>query len=135
MSSILYVEDDDLTRQSVGNRLRRLGHDVTAVASGEVALQVARDIHPALALLDLELPGINGIETLKRLRQWLPTMPVIICSAHLNGCMCRQLEELGIPSGHLLCKPVRFSAISVAVASALVLPTTKPLNKRLDCEK
>ncbi len=126
MSSILYVEDDELTRQSVGNRLRRLGHDVTAVASGEAALQVARDIHPALALLDLELPGINGIETLKRLRQWLPTLPVIICSAHLNGCLCRQLEELGIPSPHLLYKPVRFSAILAAVASALVVPTTKP---------
>ncbi len=126
MSSILYVEDDDLTRQSVGNRLRRLGHDVTAVASGEAALRVARDIHPALALLDLELPGMDGIETLKCLRQWLPALPVIICSAHLNGRLGRQFEELGIPSGRQLYKPVRFSAISAAVAAALVLPTTQP---------
>lgn len=132
MSAILYVEDDELTRQSVGNRLRRLGHDVTAVASGEAALQVARETELALALLDLELPGINGIETLKQLRQWLPVLPVIICSAHLNDCLCRQLEELGVPSGSLLSKPVRFSTISTAVTAALGLPKSETDKNHLD---
>lgn len=119
MSSILYVEDDDLTRQTVGNRLRRLGHNVTAVASGEAALVAIRDFTPALALLDLELPGIDGIETLKRLRQQMPNLPIVVCSAHLTGCLCSQLEELGVPCGCLLCKPVRFGLIAAAVAAAL----------------
>lgn len=119
MSSILYVEDDDLTRQTVGNRLRRLGHDVTSVASGEAALVALGDITPALALLDLELPGMDGIETLKRLRQRLPDLPAVVCSAHLNGCTCSQLEELGVPCGCLLCKPVRFGLIAAAVTAAL----------------
>lgn len=119
MSSILYVEDDDLTRQTVGNRLRRLGYDVTAVASGEAALTAVGEGSPALALLDLELPGIDGIETLKRLRQRLPNLPIVVCSAHLDPCLCSQLEELGVPCSCLLCKPVRFGLIADTVAGVL----------------
>jgi CheY-like chemotaxis protein len=119
MSSILYVEDDDLTRQTVGNRLRRLGYEVTAVASGEAALTAIGEKSPELALLDLELPGIDGIETLKLLRQRLPNLPIVVCSAHLDRCLCSQLEELGVACGCLLCKPVRFSLIAATVAGAL----------------
>jgi CheY-like chemotaxis protein len=120
MSAILYVEDDELTRQTVSNRLRRLGYDVTGVESGEAALEAAIGTHPALALLDLELPGIDGVETLRQLRQRLPGLPAVVCSARLNEAGLRQqLSGLGLIETSLVLKPARFAAILTAVTLAL----------------
>lgn len=120
MSAILYVEDDELTRQTVTNRLRRMGHEVTSVDSGEAALEAMDRTRPSLALLDLELPGIDGVQTLRQLRQRIPNLPTVVCSAHLNEAFVRQqLSALGVAEACLVPKPAPFAKIVAAVAAAL----------------
>lgn len=113
---VLYVEDDPLTRQSVSDRLRRQGVSVLAADSGEGALALIED-HPALAaaLLDLQLPGIDGLETYARLRQAYPTLPVVVCSGHLDGPLQQRLLTMGVPKDCQLRKPCPFRVLLAAI--------------------
>ncbi len=66
---ILVVEDNPLNLKLVRDVLRFAGYDVIEAQSGEEGLRVAREDPPDLVLMDLQLPGIDGTETLRRLRQ------------------------------------------------------------------
>ena len=66
---ILVVEDNPLNLKLVRDVLRFAGYTVIEAQSGEEGLRVAREDPPDLVLLDLQLPGIDGTETLHRLRQ------------------------------------------------------------------
>ncbi|OYW13291.1 MAG: hypothetical protein B7Z55_17095 [Planctomycetales bacterium 12-60-4] len=89
---------------------------------------------PALVLLDIELPGIDGFETLKRLRQQLPRLLAICCSAHVTGCNCGEFDTLLTGCDCVLCKPVRFQAIAKAVAAALMSSAKNPATDDSDLE-
>lgn len=77
MSSVLVVEDDAPLRRALRTSLRARDIDVLEAASGEEALVVAADRRPDLVLLDLGLPGIDGLETISRLRSFTD-VPVIV---------------------------------------------------------
>lgn len=66
---ILVVEDNPLNLKLVRDVLQIAGHDVVEARTGEEALLAAEDGAPDLVLMDLQLPGIDGTETLRRLRQ------------------------------------------------------------------
>jgi CheY-like chemotaxis protein len=111
MSLILYIEDDSLTRQTVSNRLRRIGHEVSTFESGEAALTIAVDQRPALPMLDLELPGMDGVETLRQLRARYPNLAIVVYSAHVEHDGVRQrLLMLSINQQYLVAKPAPFSS-------------------------
>jgi two-component system, cell cycle response regulator DivK len=80
---ILVVEDNPLNLKLVRDVLQFAGHDVIEAQSGEEALRVAQEDPPDLVLMDLQLPGIDGTETLHRLRQGSPTrdVPVVAVTA------------------------------------------------------
>jgi CheY-like chemotaxis protein len=65
---VLIVEDDPDVRNLISLRVKNLGHDVVTASTGEEALEVARRLSPALVVLDIGLPGIDGWEVLRRLR-------------------------------------------------------------------
>jgi len=77
---ILLVDDSPSIRQFVSAQLLDNGYDVCSVASGEAAIEVLADFSPELLLIDLEMPGIGGLETIrrlrKRLRQWVPVIVI-----------------------------------------------------------
>ena len=116
---VLYVEDDRLTRQSVSNRLARHGVRVLSAESGEGALSLVED-HPvlAVALLDLQLPGMDGVETCTRLWKLYPDLPVVVCSANLEGPTQERLQAIGVPKQCQLRKPCRFRELLAAVIQA-----------------
>jgi len=66
---ILVVEDNPLNLKLVRDVLNFAGYDVIEAQSGEEGLRVAQEDPPDLVLMDLQLPGIDGTETLRRLRQ------------------------------------------------------------------
>jgi DNA-binding response OmpR family regulator len=80
MARLLLIEDDDSVREALALGLRRQGHEVRTAASGEEGLERARQEPPELVVLDLMLPGIDGFEVCRRLRQAGPT-PVIMLTA------------------------------------------------------
>jgi len=66
---ILVVEDNPLNLKLVRDVLQFAGYDVIEAKSGEEGLRVAQEEPPDLVLMDLQLPGIDGTETLRRLRE------------------------------------------------------------------
>jgi two-component system KDP operon response regulator KdpE len=78
--SILVVDDDPKIRRLMRVELRASDYQVTEAANGEEALDLVSRDEPSLVLLDLMLPGIDGMEVLRRLRE-ISSVPVIIISA------------------------------------------------------
>jgi DNA-binding response OmpR family regulator len=65
---VLVADDDDDILLLVTTRLRRDGFDVVAARDGEEALALAKERHPAVAVLDIGMPGLDGLEVLQRIR-------------------------------------------------------------------
>ena len=80
MAKILVVEDDDALREALAYNLGREDYNVRAVEDGLSALESARKDHPDLVLLDLMLPGMDGIEVCRILRQEM-NVPILILTA------------------------------------------------------
>ena len=80
---ILLVEDNPLNLKLVRDILDATGYDVVAATSGEEGLRLAAEAPPDLVLLDLQLPGIDGLQTLQRLRDGVlaPEVPVMALTA------------------------------------------------------
>jgi two-component system, cell cycle response regulator DivK len=80
---ILIVEDNDKNRKLVRDVLQYSGFRTIESESGEEGLRLAREQTPALILMDIQLPGINGIEALRRLRAEADTrdIPVVAVTA------------------------------------------------------
>jgi two-component system cell cycle response regulator DivK len=80
---ILVVEDNPLNLKLVRDVLEFAGYHVTAAQTGEEGLRAARTEPPDLVLMDLQLPGIDGVETLQRLRRdsLTATVPVVAVTA------------------------------------------------------
>ena len=80
---ILVVEDNPLNLKLVRDVLGAAGYEVVAATSGEEGLRMARERPPDLVLMDLQLPGIDGTETMRRLRKGpvADEVPVIAVTA------------------------------------------------------
>lgn len=81
MQRILLVDDEPAIVAAVRERLEREGLTVQALASGEAALAAVAEQPPDLVLLDVGLPGIDGFEVLRRMRDSSPEVPVILLTA------------------------------------------------------
>lgn len=81
MSTILIIDDDDQLRISFQRLLKEEGYSVEAAPSGEVGLKLIQSKPLDLVILDMRLPGMNGLETFKRISAADPKLPVIIMTA------------------------------------------------------
>ncbi|HXK13345.1 MAG TPA: response regulator [Gaiellaceae bacterium] len=92
---VLCADDDEDILSLVSLRLRRAGFDVATAADGEQAVQIARERHPALAVLDVMMPKLTGYEVLAELRgdEALRGMKVILLSARVQeGDVARGMD-------------------------------------------
>jgi two-component system KDP operon response regulator KdpE len=80
MSRILVVDDEPPIARAVAANLRARGHKVITVASGTAALSAIETGDPGCVVLDLGLPGLHGLEVLRRLRTW-SSVPVVVLTA------------------------------------------------------
>lgn len=77
---ILIVEDEPVLRETLAYNLTRQGYLVDTVGDGQLAVELARSIHPDLILLDIMLPGIDGFEVCRILRQEM-NVPILMLTA------------------------------------------------------
>src|SRR5438270_973340 len=101
--SVLVVDDEDLTLRTVSRGLRQEGFEVFTASSGEDALKVFAEEQPDLTLLDIVLPGIDGVEVLRRMKQANPTAIVIMMSAY--HLVDRAVEAMKLGAFDYLIKP------------------------------
>lgn len=118
-AKILVVDDDEKSRRLACDVLEHQGHTVSRAASGEEALVLAQKETFDLALLDIQLPGINGVETFKRLRV-LPgwgAVPVIAMTASVMPDERSSLMQEGFDG--FMAKPLAIKDLVQRVAAAL----------------
>ena len=80
MSRVLVVDDEPQILRALAVNLRARGYDVDLAKTGEQALELAARSHPDVVVLDLGLPGIDGVEVIRGLRGW-STVPIVVLSA------------------------------------------------------
>ena len=101
--SILIVDDEALTLRTIGRALGAEGYEVLLATSGEEALEIVAEQKPDLALLDVVLPGINGIEVLRQAKKLSPAMIVVMMSAY--HMVDRAVEAMKLGAYDYLIKP------------------------------
>ena len=85
MAKILLVEDDEMNRDMLSRRLRRKGYEVVVAVDGTQGVAMARSEHPALILMDISLPVLDGWEATRQLKTAPEThsIPIIALTAHV----------------------------------------------------
>jgi two-component system, cell cycle response regulator DivK len=104
--TILLVEDNPDNRTIYGTILRHVGYIVAEAASGEEGLELARELMPALVLMDVAMPGIDGWEATRILKADPETagIPVVALTAHAMTEDRRRAQEVGCDG--YLSKPI-----------------------------
>lgn len=116
MSRILLVEDDVPLRRVVRRSLLTEDFDVGETATGEEALIVATVDHPELVLLDLMLPGIDGLETLRRLRSF-SDVPVVVMT--VRDALSDKIAALDAGADDYVVKPFETEELIARVRANL----------------
>ncbi len=116
--AILVVDDEDVIRYFLERFLIREGYRVTAVSSGEAALQVSAQTEFDVVLLDLKMKGLGGLEVLAVLRQRWPATSVIVLTAHAS--LESAVEALRHGAHDYLFKPCRTNDLRDSINSALI---------------
>jgi DNA-binding NtrC family response regulator len=132
-SRILVVDDEKLIRWSVGERLQRDGFEVISAESGEQALDLIAANVPDLMLLDVRLPGLDGLATLQRALSIHPDLAVLMMSAHSTVDIAVEAMKHGAVD--FLVKPFPFQALDAAVQRALATTRTRRQIAALTAER
>lgn len=121
---ILVVDDDEQIRLLLFNFFRGKGFDVLTAESGEEAIEVAERERPRLILLDISLPGIDGILTLKRIKEVLPDAGVVMATGLNDQQIAEESARLGAFAYVL--KPFDIHYLELVVLSRLFLASGTP---------
>ncbi len=98
MVKVLYVEDEPAQRELVNQLLLLAGLEIQLAENGLVGLEKAKSWQPDVILMDLRMPGLNGFETIERLKQMPETadIPVVILSAWTSAKFNERADALGV---------------------------------------
>ncbi|OQX25965.1 MAG: Fis family transcriptional regulator [Desulfobacteraceae bacterium IS3] len=115
--SVMVIDDEASIRQSLSGLLSDEGFDVATASNGYEALKIIESESPDLVLLDIWMPGIDGIETLKEIKKNNPFVQVIIITGHGNIETAVKATKLG--AFDLIEKPLSIDKVLVAIHNAL----------------
>ncbi len=127
--SLLIVDDEPSILQSLGGLLSDEGFDVTTAANGYEALKIIEAESPDLVLLDIWMPGIDGIETLKEIKKENSNIQVIIITGH--GTIETAVRATKLGAFDLIEKPLSIDKVIVAINNALNFRRLEEENKYL----
>jgi two-component system, LuxR family, response regulator FixJ len=121
---VAIVEDDDAVRRSTTALLERAGYRVRAFASGDAFLAAQLPGDSDCILLDMRMPGTNGLGVLRALGSWETMPPVLVLTGH--GAVPEAVEAMKLGAADFLEKPYPAQSLLQAIAQALaVRPRTK----------
>jgi DNA-binding NtrC family response regulator len=114
---ILLVEDEKLIRWSLANRLAKEGYQVREADNGTDALRTVDEQEVDVVLLDYRLPGVDGLEVLRRLGQGHPELPVVMMTAY--STVESAIEAMKLGAFDYLNKPFEMDELLVTIQKAL----------------
>ncbi|HWW52868.1 MAG TPA: response regulator transcription factor, partial [Acidimicrobiales bacterium] len=116
MNRVLVIDDELPMRRTLDIGLRARGYEVDLAATGEQALELAARHHPDVVILDLGLPGIEGIEVAQSLRGW-SEVPIIVLSA--RGAEAVKVAALDAGADDYVTKPFGMDELLARLRAAL----------------
>jgi two-component system cell cycle response regulator DivK len=116
---ILVVEDNDMSRKLVRDLLAVKGYAIVEAETGEEGVRLAQEHHPSLVLMDIRLPGIDGIQALRRLRADVATqgIPVMAMTASVMTNDRQKVLDAGFDA--FQSKPINVKGFLAAVEQLL----------------
>jgi len=117
--TVLVADDNDVAQRLCRRVLEKAGYNVLIAPDGLQAVEVALSQRPNMILMDVAMPGIDGIEAMRRIKAEIPDQPIVIASAH---SMASDRERfLAAGADDILSKPFRLADL-VAIVAKLTAP-------------
>jgi len=123
---VLIVEDDPRLRELLVRMITEWGFAVSAVWSGEEASRLNLEKPFDLAVLDYHLPRMNGMQTLRKLRETAPDLQAVLLTAHADVGVAKEAMHLDVVE--FLTKPCQRNELEQALDRALRRKSNKPLS-------
>jgi len=114
---VLVVDDEHLIRWSLEQSLKKQGYEVAQAASGEDALKQVREEHPDIVLLDIQLPGINGLDVLEKIKEYDEEIIVIMITA--LGIVETAVKAMRMGAHDYVSKPFNLDELAIVIKKAL----------------
>jgi two-component system, cell cycle response regulator DivK len=112
--TVLVADDNDVAQRLCRRVLEKAGYKVLIAVDGLQAVDIAMSARPNMILMDVAMPGIDGIEAMKRIKAEIPNQPIVIASAH---SMASDRERfLAAGADDILSKPFRLADLVAIVA-------------------
>src|SRR5437867_4448708 len=129
---ILLVDDDADFCEALSDRLRALGFQVTVADRGVEALRLVREDAPSVVLLDLVLPGLDGMTVLETLRREEPDVAVVVITGH--GTIARAVEAMKQGAYDFVTKPVDARHLEIVLGKVFERQALRDANALLSSE-
>ena len=114
--TILLVDDEKDIREVLSISLADIGYEVYTAENGEKALRVFQKFKPAVVLVDIKIPGMDGIELLRKIKHINPDTEVIMITGH--GEMDLAIKSLKHEATDFLTKPINDDTLQIALERA-----------------
>lgn len=124
---ILIIDDDESIRQTLTNFLKKLGYKVFPAEDGKTGLEILQKHSPDLIISDIKMPGLTGLEVLRKSREIDPFIKVILITAHDD--VQTTIESMQNGAYDYLEKPLDIERLKVTIARAL---ESKYLSERIE---
>src|ERR1700741_5304424 len=115
--TILVIDDDPYIQEALGDRLESLGYRVTRAGDGKQALEFVDRPDPQLVFLDIEMPGMKGLNVLREIRKREKDFPVIMITAY--GSIDLAVEAMKEGAYDFIPKPFKGNHIALVVDKAM----------------
>jgi DNA-binding NtrC family response regulator len=120
MAKVLVADDERSICEAFSDILRAEGHLPLVASSGEEALRMVAADAPDVVFLDVQMPGMNGLQVLEKIHASHPRLPVIVMTAY--GTLQTAIDSLRLQAFDYLGKPVELAQIRRLLARALYKP-------------
>jgi CheY-like chemotaxis protein len=114
--TVLVADDNDVAQRLCKRVLEKAGYNVIVAMDGLQAVDVALSQRPSMILMDVAMPGIDGLEAMRRIKAQMPAMPIVIASAHSMASDTDRFLAAG--ADKVLSKPFRLADL-VAIVGQL----------------
>ena len=124
MGKLLLVEDNEMNRDMLSRRLERKGYTVVCAMDGQQAIDMTASENPALILMDMSLPVVDGWEATRRIKAAAPRIPIIALTAHAMEGDEHKAREAGCDDYDT--KPVDLERLLGKIQKLLASPSALP---------
>jgi two-component system, OmpR family, response regulator len=115
-AKILLVDDEVAFANNIAKLISKRGYEVLTVYNGESAVQAIEENEFDVIVLDLKMPGLDGLATLKQIKKKRPNVEVIILTGH--GSMDSGIDGMQLGAFDFIMKPVRFDDLHEIIRQA-----------------